>query len=466
MSFHLKQIPILLNDLRYREQWVTNRGGRIFSILVAIITYAVVNQINTLNSNSPLLFSLLSLPLSWSIWFCLRAIYLRFGRRSKIGITYEGHRVPLDDWCYTRNKLYQLFKDGTLRKRVSLRLLPEKFCNSDLKRQNARDKYGYRLILKVVCSPNLNGIDIPTLSVSLDAINKEKLDKEFKDATNEHSLALINRTSKANNVQQALTMNANSLFDILLLNLGVLEAIDGQPDVGSECMRLLDSRIKDRFKIDEYPRKAIRWMDFRCLTTQSHYAGGSPPGPDSLNEAIDKCQIAIDSYLDEYPELYHIQARNLYFANRIDEALPLATKALETAGHPYAKAIATLSLAVLHLLRAEFTTATNFFRDFFELKQTSKFNWKDLIEFADCSRDFGYEHAVFIQALYRKIDGSALDIQLENEVSDWLDADESRLQLLKIYKQQPRTSQQKNSKKKKKGQTAVKRKKRRKKRKR
>ena len=171
-------------------------------------------------------------------------------------------------------------------------------------------------------------------------------------------------------------MTANSLFDILLLNLGVLEAVDGQPDVASACMRLLDSRIKNKFKIDQYPRKAIRWMDFRCLTTQSHYAGGSPPGPDSLNEAMEKCQIAIDRYLEEYPELYHIQARNLFFANRIDEALPLATKSLEKAGNPFAKATATLSIAVLHLLRSEFSTATNFFRDFFDLKQVSKFNWK------------------------------------------------------------------------------------------
>lgn len=434
MSDWHQYIPLILRNLRYREQWVTRSGGTIIALSGGFLAYLVAKSIDEIDLLLRLAIGAAGFIVFWIVWISGRALYFRRGRGSRIGISYEGYRVSLDDWAYTRSKLTELFQDGTLRQRVSLRLLPWNLCSTDVKLRRIQKKLGFSLILRVSASPNIHNPDAQHLSMNFNAAFKAKLSREFVDATLQHALAVASRSEKVHGVSDALNMRSQSLFDFLLLMLGVMDVVDGQVRDASPFLRLLESRIASRFAHDQNPRKAIRWMDSRSLTKCSHYPGALPPGPEVLDDAIQNCEEAIDKYGDDFPDLMHMQARNMYFVGRLDEALKLARSAMENALDGHEQATATLSMAFLHLVRSEFETAARHFSNFLSSGQVTKFSWDDLVGFADSARAFGHEHAVFIQALYRRIRGD-IDFPpgLHLEVTDWLRADRSRSKLQLLY---------------------------------
>lgn len=400
-----------------------------------ILSYLFSQSILQLSPLISFLIGTGTLILTWIAWLLCRFFYWRSGRGRKIGIVYQGLRVPLDDWAWTRNSLRRLILNGETDKQISIRLLPPKYANNEKSSQKFRDRYGVTLIISVVASPTKSDAERAIFELNISASTKAKWSKEFADATLRHSIAVLNRQRLQRTVTEALEATASSLYDLILLIAGVFDATEGNPQEAALYLGKLESRLQE-IDVTQYPRLAIRWLHSRTLIAESSFGAKDSPDPDRLEEITDSCQRATDTYGSQFPDLYYYLARMRFFRNELDASVEGAEKAYQRCpSNDPAKGHAILALAVLHLFKSHFVNCRKYFAEYFSLNDWHDQNWEDLINFADYSRDVCSEHAVFIQCLYREVSGltRASDL-MKVELREWLAADASRSGLRVLYK--------------------------------
>jgi hypothetical protein len=374
--------------------------------------------------------------LTLGIWYVARHVYIRSGRGVRIGIIYRGIRVPLDDWVWTRRKFKSLLDDRQLTNAVSLRMLPPHLYDSPARRDDLQKKLGYTMIVIVTASPAKHSHNPPALKVHFHAKSKAALSRDFLEATDRHIQNIVsNRPPPPNDLASKLEYTATTLFELILLPLGVIAASDRRFNEATSLLRCLESRIADRFAHDQYPRRAVRYMISRCIVAPACFPTKELPQGDALLEVADQADQAATEFAGEFPDVYHIAARACFFANNLDLAINHATAGLEVAQSDKDKLYLSLDLAVLHLFKSHYAESRKYFSMVFDQFDYRSLNWLDLVDFADYSYDTCSDNALYIRALYRHISPNhSIPPTLASEVDAWLSADMSRSGLKALYR--------------------------------
>lgn len=428
----------LLRQLTFPETWVTGRGGLSLGAAVTILLQIALSCFSL--SIVPHIVILMATAVGvWTAWALGREIYWRSGGGIKIGICCESYKVPIDDLIETRREIALQIEDPAIAGRVHLRLLPPSLTASPQRCMATQKKYRIAVILRAVNSPSAEDGTKPFTEYGLHAHIGQQIDEGFARATvaHVHNLMRSSPDVRPRSLKEILRFRASRLFDAILMFAGVIEHIDGRSESASAFLTKLDDRISARFNTEDYPRRAIRFLDCACRLASSVFPGDKPPCADELSDVIQHSQAACDRYRDEFPAAINLHARNLFYARRLPEALALTEYALTHPMNPPDRASASLNLAVLQLLLDQPERSAEGFEAFLALNPLSQFEWKDLIAFADFAAEYGHEAAIFLRALYRKWSGQTVPQGIVKKLEKWIGADSRRNALGLLYHRIP-----------------------------
>lgn len=229
-------------------------------------------------------------------------------------------------------------------------------------------------------------------------------------------------------------MPAGTMFDLLLLHIGAIEFAQGRLQEAEVFIGRLNERVLKRHDVPKQTAADLVWLHCLCLLNRSHFAGGSPPSAEGLQAAILDGERAVKLYGDAVPILWNTLARDYFYLRQIPKALALTERALDKGLVDFELATATLNKAVLLLMLDSYEESAAVFRSFLENPHINRFNWWDLMAFADHAAKCGHPQAIFMRALDRKLCRTELPRGMESQLVKWLSADQNRRHLQYIYR--------------------------------
>lgn len=147
-----------------------------------------------------------------------------------------------------------------------------------------------------------------------------------------------------------------------------------------------------------------------------------------------KSGAAVERYGDEFHMLRSAHARNLFHLGELEQALEVTETALTKKLPLEHFATALLNRAVLNLFLGRPARAAEAFQKFLHPLHLKMFDWPDLVKFATFAHEMGYDGAIYLLALYRRIsDSGGVPKDVEADVQRWLSETQERLPLRQIY---------------------------------
>jgi tetratricopeptide (TPR) repeat protein len=360
----------------------------------------------------------------WRIGF---SIYWRSGKGEKIAVCYNGDNIPMSSWIYSKRHISSLIKRNEIQDAISLKLIPKKFMLDNRTWLKYKVKYNFSILFEVIPTNEIKS-EKPILKYSIIS-TYSKLSKDYIEATVRHSQKLCAVNKSMSDVHELQSFNANNMFKLLMLWAGLYFFSQNKFYSADAVLWSLDKNIKNDFRFDEYPRKAIRYLDAICLIMRNLYPGNDVPDKNKLITIIQEAEKPISRFKYEFPFVLNHQARNYYFLGDIDKAITLTDDALEHCEQNQPTYRSTLlNRGVLSLFKAEYVNAVKYLQEFVNRLGKSKPDFDDLIVFADEARK-RFESAVVLQVLYRKLGSTVVPKPLKQEAEMWLSKDKSRLGL-------------------------------------
>ncbi|MGD1916990.1 MAG: hypothetical protein ACFCBV_12505 [Phycisphaerales bacterium] len=253
---------------------------------------------------------------------------------------------------------------------------------------------------------------------------------DFLVETVRHANALFSNREPTQTIKELFSQRAHRLFDAVLLIVAALEF--NHNDTNSESIELLsflDSRLAEKFDKADYPRVPVRVLWMTAIVQPSRYRAGETTGPDHLALAIERCDLAIQLFDLETSEPRLLQARNYFYANNLTSAVhvlsPLDDRKLPLTD----RTMLLLDLFVLSLLQGKWKPAVKYLQRLRREGKAHRLDWPDLITFADDAVAMGFEHAVYMQVLYRKIASVEVSADLHGALNQWLSESQRRAPL-------------------------------------
>lgn len=439
MSLDHRSLVSSLRNLQYPEQWITGIGCTSAMVIATSVAMAVVELIPSDNrSLLGILIPIVSTPIiTFAIWWAGRHLYFKSGSGRRIGIAFDGHRFPIEDWVRTRRRLSDLCNDTTVEQHLTLRLIPSRYCSTPDRTKRTQEALRLDVLIRAIASLNMEN-KRADFKFECSHHVKAQLTKAFLDVTAKSMAILSGESRTAKSIAEAFDLVADDLFEIVVLQLSMACTIEEDFESARALFTVLEERLSHRFKVDQEPRRVVRWMHSRCFLQSSKFSSASPPGPDHLDQAIREVSEAIDLYAAQFPDLHHVQARNQFFRGNLDESRRHAQAAYDAAGNAKERATGALDLAVLCLFAAEYHNARDKFIEWRDSDAFKTFDLSELMAFADTAREFGFASAVFIQAYYRALRGdTSLPTGLDGDAVKWLSADGGRAGLKTLLGKTP-----------------------------
>jgi hypothetical protein len=236
-------------------------------------------------------------------WFCSTQLYLRSGQGAKIGLAYDGATVDISDWRRTRQVLTDLFADGSMRKRVSLRFVPLRATQIKTVGQRYMKRYGFTILL-VVGSPSPTHGDAASGAVSL-TISTRKEAEPYLKASCQNALAIsaARAKSKPPTLRDYQSIRAHTLRDVLLLFVATHHFVNGNFEDASTLLRVVDASLEGQFEPTEQPRFSIREFDVQCCMIPLQFPISKIPETNTLEERIRFAERAMQ-YFTEFASVY------------------------------------------------------------------------------------------------------------------------------------------------------------------
>jgi hypothetical protein len=414
----------LLSVLR-PDSWVDRSSGLIIAALLALTSWLISYELR-LEWYLQCLIPLAGFPLFLLLWFLARELYWRRGKGRKIGICYEGFKVPIEDWVKTRQELRKLFRANQLTRKISLRHIPSSHIENQEIWERTERKYGFDSVFRIQVSAPAEEGGKPTYGVELRAKFRSNLRHEFIQKTLHFMRVLIADRPTVPGLAELLKYRAEGLFNSLLLHLGVMDYADDRLHDAITFLAVLDKRLERRFGRDVEPRRTVRMVEYLAMCQPSGFLPEAVPEPEELLEAIRMADEALAKFGDEFPQIWNAQARNQFFNKNLDEALRLTEEGLKRPAPKPVRVNALLNRGVIQLFLANWFRAEQSLRECLATGYFKADDWRGLISFADFAREFGEENAIYLQCLYRELAGETIPPELHSEFTRWLDGDESR----------------------------------------
>lgn len=367
------------------------------------------------------------------IWFIARGIYWRSGGGRKIGLAFDGFRIPPDDWVEVRKELAGLFENPPLQTRVSLRIFPSTMIATEVRWKRTLQRYRLSNIFRMSAA-TLLGDDKKTKIDMHWTVNIGKVvSGEFLETVGRLAASISTNQRQIATHRDVLKFQAETAFDVLLYSLAVIEYANQQFEAADVFFRKLNQQLSRRTEFPHQVLLNIRWLHALCLIAASEFPGNSPPAAEELLKARELCEYAVAAYGHDFPFLRNVLARDLFYLRDIDAALEQANAALAVGLVEFELDSALLNHAVLLLFKDKYEESAESWRRLFVSPNLRRFNWQDLIRFADHAYQYGYPQAVFLRSLYRKLVKTDQPQSLVRQLAAWFEADPNRRHLQYVF---------------------------------
>lgn len=400
--------------------WFERRTILIIAVLLGVFFYSAA--VSTAEQ-SPITAAALSISFGMAavlLWWLFRLLYWKLGRRIKIGIAYESFEVPLAHWLKLVESFYELFQDSQIRRYVSLRKIPSRLVRTPQRANKFVGRFKFTAIVVCTHSENKSAAHESSwrfaTTVPTDQFDADDIDVFFRNVP-------IFRSGERRNAStlEQLQQYAQNEYELLLFLVGRRALQINLYDISLALLVELDRRCAARrIPPTSNPRIDIRFWISQIRARKSFYSNLSPPAAEALEQTISECEEAITEFGEHYPYLKNAQARNLFFANRLNDAQRITKEVLASPAQlpKLAKSSALLNYAVLNLLLNDFREAESSFRDFLKESSVGEYG-QQLVEFADFAFDYGYEPAIFLRVKYREALGLSVDSDIRDSFVAW-----------------------------------------------
>jgi hypothetical protein len=423
----------------YPERWVSTPAGFVIAVAAGTGYYGLASLLPIkcpwLGEWDKLTVAALTALITLMTWFTVRNAYWRWGGNARVGICYDGIAAPMSDWVRTRQLLQDSVIGLGLGRRVCIRMLPARVAVSDVYRKKLQARYDFPLILIASISRSEDGTEVVQTDWKSDfhGDKAEEMRLDLNRFSKDHLNTIPGGVSK----KDIFAHRARCLFDSLLYSLGVVSIAELRHTDGSAYLGALEKRLDQGQSDQKTPLPLVRLLWVRCQVVTSQYRNASPPGTDELEIAAQRMAEAIERVGHQFPGLYRVQTRNMFFLGRIAEARKLAESLLATPNLSAVDAAeGRLNLGVLLLFEGNWIRAAELLLDFTRRLKDPKnyYQTVPLLEFADIAADLGYQGSIFLQAYYRKLFAVELHRKdIFDEAEAWLKADRSRQALWDLY---------------------------------
>lgn len=367
---------------------------------------------------------------SLGVFHISREAYWRLGSAEKIAVAYKGYKVDPSEWQETRRALMRSASEGVFRGKVSLRLIPQEYTESEEAWKGFSRKYGFSFYLLVRDSRTTARETDISRGFKLGAITvPNRMRKQLIAAAAE----LWGRPLEEKDLLSLLEQKGNTLFEIVLIAVCINSYCKER---GKEYLRLLevlDERLSKRFQVRSPSRSFVRLLHCDILLDASRFTPKRAPTGAVLDEILQDTSYAHKRYKDEFAGVYLHHARVLFFAGRLDEALAISKDGLKKAvehgievSEPGANLY--LNIGVLSLFLGNWDNAASALGVACSEDYSRFIPWPSLVEFADVARK-SHPSAVYLQFLYRLKSGQTISHGLEESALQWLTSDTSRSKL-------------------------------------
>ena len=156
-----------IQHIRYPHQLVYQRAGVAVGLACsALVAAFVVPGMPTWWLKVPLPTA--TFPITYLLWWIGRELYWRSGRDRKVGVCFDGHRVPIEDIAETVRCFRRLAHTRDLRERIALRFLPATAVADETALQRTLKRFGLAAALAVNVSqrPDLKGEHVNYTDIS------------------------------------------------------------------------------------------------------------------------------------------------------------------------------------------------------------------------------------------------------------------------------------------------------------
>jgi hypothetical protein len=413
--------------LKHPESWITTSG---LGVLVSAFAFLVAGLLNFLDfaKFEQVIGGLIAAVVVSVLWWVARWVYWRAGGGRRVGIAYEGFRIPIDDWADTRKQLSLLCEGLEKEARVRLKLIPAWMTANEKRWERTQKKLNLPLIFRVIMekekSEERKKVIESKIGIQLSANFGVQITKEFKEVMHRNNQILFSH-EKPEGARDALHLRADSLFNVLLYYVGLIDFTQLKFQSALRYFRTLENRISFKFKPEDAIRVELRSLLGQCLTLPSSFPADRPPEGEELLKVVSLSEEAAKLYGEEQPFVYGVHSRNLFYLKDLMGALAANEKAISLSaakGHPKPVHAASFMLnrAVLNLFTGNEKVAAESFKAFFAENTVAFFNWRDLIKFADFSYEYGYTSADFMRALYRRALGKPVPEDVQKRLTRWL----------------------------------------------
>jgi hypothetical protein len=425
----LGQLRDLLQTLKYRENWVNPRAAWTLAPIGCVI--GCVSFLGDLPFLAKVLSPLLLALGFVVIWWIAREIYWRTGTGKRIGLCFDGGAHPPDDWVEVRNELAKVFENTSLNSKVSLRVFPPSMTDTQPRWERTERRFRLHCFFRMIVEESVKSGEAPRVFLQ----HRTKLKTELEQDFLREVLRVLGENRRQVQTKPDLArFYADTLFDVLLFNLGVIELAAGRFSEAEVFLERLIARIATRPQFPKERASDIRWLHCFCLLSWSRFAANRPLEPEELLHAIKKCEEAVEKYGLAFLNTRTTLTRDLYFLGDLDRALEVASATVKLPLTGLDEVHAWLNLAVLLLLTDDYEASAAAFRRFLATRELRQLNLPDIIEFADCATLSGYRQAIFMRWLYRHLGRYSIDGRIRAQLVDWLNADPNRRHVQYIYK--------------------------------
>jgi hypothetical protein len=443
MDSVLKQIREIAAGLRYPENWVSSVGAIALATILFLVASAVtpllpVEFLNAIRVPQPWVWLVrpivaIVLPaLGLLGWVVAREIYWRSGSGVRIGVSFEGYKVPPDDWVQVRREIRHLLENAHLSRRVKIRVFPGSMSATQPRWERTKRKYGLSSFFRCLRAPPLKAGDI-NISYNFSSEIGDCVDPQFMQVVDVHTRTILNHQRPLRDLRDLNQFQADTLFDVLLFHLGAAAFVASQMQEAGAYYGKLVERLEARRSVPPGTLVNIKWLHALSFVYDSAFPGDSPPAAEALISATERCEAAAKTYGSLFPTLHNKLARDLFYMRELERAVAHTELALNAGVAEVELANTLLNRAVLFLLLDRYDESERCFADFLSSGFVASFDWNDLIRFADHAYQYGHRQALFIRALYRKLNEITLDRALAKSIHDWFAVDPRRNSLQALY---------------------------------